>query len=322
MSLCLLFSFCAIFAGSAADRAAGKAALGRMGVESRRAARVATLARSLSRSASSAADALFESAALARRAALACFALAAAGWAIALGGLAGMQAYCAQNPGDLVAWNLPYLAYPPSGGFDCARMLLGEWWAWALMTATLAVAAAVAAAPALRRFRAAAWALVIAAATYNTAWLDGPLISWTIDAPNGAFCSSVQAAAAGFIIYCIGAIVLLFSASAYTYSADRAGEGSMRRATAAHPRAARAAFVALQACAWAAQIVTLVGLALYQNFLSDRGLSHNRYVFAPRFLWCDVALASTKFSTTVDSPSPRRYVWALQVAALALVVAA
>ena len=301
MALAILFSFAAIFAGSAADRAAGKAALGGMGVESRRAARVATLARSLSRSASSVTAAFFDSVTLARRAALACFALATAGWAIALGGLAGMQAYCAQNPEDLVAWKLPYLAYPPSGGFDCARMLSGEWWAWVLMGLALAVAAAVARAPALRRFKAAAWALVVAATTVNMTWLNGTLIAWIADSPAGAFRSSVQAAAAGFIIYCIGAIVLLFPTSAYTYAADRAGEESARRAAAPHPRAARAAFVVLQAGAWAAQVVTLVGLALYQNFLSDRGLSHNRYVFSTRFLW---------------------YVWALQVVALALVAAA
>jgi hypothetical protein len=66
--------------------------------------------------------------------------------------------------------------------------------------------------------------------------------------------------------YAIGALVVLFAGSAYVYAAQQAGLASGKRPAAAAPsRAALGAFVGLQVLAWAAWIVCVVGIGLYQN---------------------------------------------------------
>ncbi len=66
-------------------------------------------------------------------------------------------------------------------------------------------------------------------------------------------------------------MVVLFAGSAYVYAAQQAGLASAKRPAggAAPSRAALGAFVGLQALAWAAWIVCIAGVGLYQSEYAD-----------------------------------------------------
>jgi hypothetical protein len=308
LSACVLFSFVAIFAGSAFDAAAGRAALGGLGPESARFRRIATLPRALSASASAAAAGVFASVSRARAALVAGAALAWIGWGLGGGGLAYLTAYCGANREVLGALKLPWIA--PSDGIDCVGTLAQFWFYWALATLVLALACALPAARALARFKAALWAALVVSLALNVTWAHS-FRTWA-GLTSGPFRTALQVSLAGAAIFDAAGITILFSGSAYAYAASRAGMDSLRRGsggasgTPGARRPARAAFAALQAGAWAAQLVALVGAALCQADASAAGggivaASVGAARLGLRYIW---------------------YVWAAQLAALLLLAAA
>jgi hypothetical protein len=168
LALLIAGSFGVVGAGSALAHGARRAALGGVGAESKL-WRVATRApRALSRATSG----LFRSRARASVAAAASLLIAAAGWAVALGGIAAVQAACARDPAAMRAFRLfsyPY-ASASDNTIDCGRAFAELWWAWALMTAALVVAVGAAAARQMARFRAAGFALLISCTTFTFLW--------------------------------------------------------------------------------------------------------------------------------------------------------
>jgi hypothetical protein len=300
LALLVAFSFVVIGAGSVLAHGQRRATLGGGRPESKL-WRAATFApRTLGR----AATGLFRNRERARAAAAATLALAAAGWAIALGGVAAIQATCARDPGAMRAFRLAYYPYPGAGDstIDCARAFAELWWAWTLSTASLAIAAGVAATRQMARFRAASFALLTSSATYNFIFIAA-LLNWVHDT-TGDFQAASRAALAGFIIFDIGALALLFAGAAHVNAAQRAGLDSVRvrdaDAVGATRRAhgARAAFAALQVVAWAAQIAALVALALVQSKLNAGDAAPPTIAFYARFDW---------------------FIWVAGLAALALV---
>jgi hypothetical protein len=95
---------------------------------------------------------------------------------------------------------LPWYAYSPMAtGVDCGRAFQNLWWAWAFMTAALALVAGLAAAPArLARFKAAIWATAVASTTWNFIYTS-QMIDYVADS-SGTFRAGAQAALAGFIM--------------------------------------------------------------------------------------------------------------------------
>ena len=186
------FSFFTIFAGSAADAAAGRAALGGFGAESML-RRVAT---GFGRSAAG----VFSSLPAARGAFAAALGLAAVGWLVTLGGVGAMTSYCLGDDDGMAEIRLPGYAYSPMAtGVECGRAFQNLWWAWALMTAALVLVAGLAAAPAgMARFKAAIWATAVASLTYNFLFTS-LMIDYAADS-SGAFRAGAQAALAGFIM--------------------------------------------------------------------------------------------------------------------------
>jgi hypothetical protein len=306
LSACVLFSFIAIFAGSAFDAAAGRAALGGLGAESARFRRVATLPRALSTSTSAAAASFFASVGRARAALVAGAALAWVGWALGGGGLAYLTSYCGANREVLGALKLPWIA--PADGIDCGGTFAQFWFYWALATLVLALACALPAARALARFKAALWAALVVSLALNVTWAHS-FRTWA-GLTSGPFRTALQVSLAGAAIFDAAGITILFSGSAYAYAASRAGMDSLRRGGSSGAssvrRPARAAFAALQAGAWAAQLVALVGAALCQADASAAGggivaASVGAARLGLRYIW---------------------YVWAAQLAALLLLAAA
>jgi hypothetical protein len=301
LALLVAFSFGVIGAGSALAHSQRRAALGGVGPESKLWRRAVTFSlRALGR----AATGLFRAPGRARAAAAALLALAAAGWAVALGGVVALQATCSRDPAAMRAFRLAYYPYPSAtdNAIDCGRAFAELWWAWALMTATLAVAAGVAAARQMARFRAAGFALLVSCATYNFIFIAA-LLSWSLDTA-GAFQAAARAALAGFIVFDVGALALLFAGAAHIYCEQRAGLDSVRvrdgdaatGGAARRVRAARAAFAALQAAACAALVAALAALALIHASL-DAGAASPTVAFYARMDW---------------------YIWAASLAALAL----
>jgi hypothetical protein len=298
-ALCIAFSWGVIGAGSALAHGQRRAALGGVAPESKL-WRVATLApRALGR----ATTGLFRNRERARAAAAATLALAAAGWAVALGGVTALQAACSRDPGAMSNFSLAFYPYMSADDntIDCGRAFAELWWAWALMTATLAVAAGVAAAHQMARFRAAGFALLISSATYNFVSVSA-LLNWSLDT-TGAVQAAASAAFAGFVVFDIGALGLVFAGAAYSYAAQRAGLDSVRiraadegAAVRRAAGAARAAFSALMAVACAALFAALVALALIQSSLNAGAVSPT-VAFYSRIDW---------------------YIWAASLAALAL----
>ncbi len=292
----LVASSCGIIgAGSAVEHGQRRAALGGIGAESKLWRAATLVPRTLGR----AATGLFEVRQRARAAAAGALALMAAGWAIALGGSAAVQAECSRDPAAMRAFRLAYYPYQDAGDntVDCARAFAELWWAWALATATLFVAAGVAAARQMARFRAAGFALLISCGTFNFLVITA-LLHWYHDT-TGAFRAASCAALSGFIVFDVGAFALIFAGAAYAHAAQRAGLDSVRAAphAARRARAARAAFAALQAVAWAALAAALVALALAQSDLTAGEAAPPTVVFYLRFDW---------------------FIWAVAVAGLAL----
>jgi hypothetical protein len=185
------FSFFTIFAGSAADAAAGRAALGGMGAESM----LRRIATGFGRSASG----VFSSLPAARGVFAGALGLAAVGWVIVLGGVSAMTSYCLVHDG-MPEIRLPWYTYSPTAtGVDCGLAFEILWWTWAFMTAALALVAGLAAAPVrLARFKAAIWATAVTSTTWNY-YSTSSMIDYVADS-SGAFRAGAQAALAGFIM--------------------------------------------------------------------------------------------------------------------------
>ncbi len=156
---------------------------------------------------------------------------------------------------------LPFVA--PTADITCGAALAPYWLDWALTTLVLALACYPGM---LARFKAALWASLVCVLALNVIWIQA-FFFW-VGLTSGPFRAALQVSLAGAAIFEIAGISILFSGSAYAYAASRAGMDSLRRgggAAAGAPRArrpARAAFAALQAGAWAAEVVVLVGLVL------------------------------------------------------------
>jgi hypothetical protein len=125
LALLAASSFGIIGAGSALAHGQRCAALGGVRPESKL-WRVAT--RTLGR----ATTGLFRDRERARAAAAATLLLAAAGWALALGGVAAVRAICSRDLDAMRAFRLPLYPYPgpDDNAIDCARAFTELWWAW------------------------------------------------------------------------------------------------------------------------------------------------------------------------------------------------
>ena len=131
MALFCFFSFLLMFVGSAAAYATNARGLGGMGPESR-VRRFFTSMRTPAKGTDTR---------LVQRGFLWSQALAWAGCAVTLGGLAAMQSYCDGNADYFAAVRLPWVTYPADGRLDCAVFIADKWWAWALQLLTLSLLA-------------------------------------------------------------------------------------------------------------------------------------------------------------------------------------
>lgn len=305
MALFCFFAFIAIFSGSAFSYEKRQSLLQGVGIDSRR--RSATLLRSVSNRVNT----YFNSKEWSKQSFIASKVLAWIGIVIGLGGLAGMQSYCFSNPAYFSTQILPWVTYPFTNtsqpeqfqlSFNCSSLFADKWWAWALSFAAQSLMALVWHYDEFAKYKAAVWALLICSATFNFTWVNN-LLDWIADT-DGTFKMQAQVTAAGFIIYNIAVFLILFTGSAYIHSSftEKSGSAaSSRKNTTVARRVSfhRNAFLGLQFGAWISQVVTLVGLILYQSNYTKGGT----YNIAPipstrlRFHW---------------------FIWALQLVVLSL----
>jgi hypothetical protein len=304
MALFCLFAFIAIFSGTGFSYQKRQSPLQGVGIDSRR--RSVTLLRSVSNRV----NYYFNSIKWSKRSFIASKVLAWIGVVIVLGGLAAMQSYCFSNPAYFSSRILPWVTYPFTNtsqleqfqlSLNCSTVFADKWWAWALSLAAQSLMALVWHFDQFAKYKAAVWALLISSATFNFTWVNN-LLDWIADT-DGTFKMQAQVTAAGFIIYNIAVFLILFAGSAYIHSSftEKSGSAVSSRKDMAAGRVSvhRNAFLGLQFGAWIAQVIILVGLALYQSNYSEGGT----YATAPipstrlRFHW---------------------FIWALQLVVLSL----
>jgi hypothetical protein len=229
----------------------------------------------------------FTSIEMAKKAFAGCMALAWVGWVLTLSGVASVQAYCTVQPEDMALYRLPLVYYPNGSAYmNCATVFSGQWWAWALMTATLVTICVLVKYQELSRFKAATWALLISSITFNFYWID-VVIAWDLET-SGTLCSRIQLLSAGYIIYEIAGFGLLFAGSAYLYATSALGQQTARRGKSYEDLANRI-FSILQVLSILALIIALVGTALYQNAMMGR--VESQFVFSLRFTWTAWAMS-------------------------------
>jgi hypothetical protein len=231
--------------------------------------------------------AIFSSVDLAKKVFFGCMAVALIGWALTLAGVASVQAYCSLQPADMASYQLPLVYYPKGSDYmNCATVFAGQWWAWTLMTVTLAAICLLFKLQQLGRFKAATWALLISSITFNFYWID-VIISWILET-DGTLKSRIQLWSAGYLIYQIAGFGLLFAGSAYTYGVANSGQQNVPRMKPYEALATRI-YIVLQALSVIALIIALIGMALYQEAMSRR--IESQYVFSLRFTWTAWAIS-------------------------------
>ena len=312
LALSMMFSFLMIIFGSIMEHSQGHAGLG--GLDGETQTRAGVLA-PFKRTISNATKALFTSVDLSRKAFFACMALAFIGWVLTLAGLASLQSYCSNQPEEMAKYKLSLVYYPIGGKYmDCSSVFSGQWWAWTLMTVTLLAVCLLVKYDKLGKFKAATWALIISSVTFNIFWID-IILEWIVET-DGTLLSRIQTLCAGYMIFDIAGFGLLFTGSAYIYANSSIGQQSMRREKSDAALMTKI-FNVLQVLSVAALILTLVGVALYQDAMM--GKVESQYVFSLRFTWftwaisfvANVSLAIVWYSSNPKIKSLTSVVWLL-----------
>jgi hypothetical protein len=247
------------------------------------------------------------------------------GIVISLGGIADLQSECYVS--EVNTWEYgasrqsitigqgilgPEYKYNPAIGrpkVKCSTVMSNFWWAWALSVVTLILLAlSWKMVGVMAKYKAATFAMIICSSMYvvNVIAQCHYIVYSPSPIGNGMKTAAIVSYA-GLVILDIGLLLTILTGSAYAYVSSNAGITSMIQGRKG-PKAlvtAKQRFLALQAIAWCAQIIGLVGLALATAYfqyifptLEYNGAEYIHKLFVDdRFNW---------------------YVWALQLVTLVL----